>query len=73
MRNSTACNLLILDEIFDNSLDNEGTEEFIKLLKNINKNINAFVISPKGDPLVDKFNYSIRVDFKNNFSYFVEK
>jgi DNA repair exonuclease SbcCD ATPase subunit len=71
MRNSTACNLLILDEIFDNSLDVEGTEEFIKLLKNINSNINAFVISPKGDLLVDKFNHSIKVELKNNFSRIV--
>lgn len=72
-RNSTACNLLILDEIFDNSLDLEGTEEFIKLLKHINKNINAFVISPKGDLLVDKFSNSIKVEFKNNFSRLVDK
>ena len=47
MKNSTNTNLLILDEVFDSSLDANGTEEFLKILNTMDKGINAFVISHK--------------------------
>lgn len=68
MKNSTNTNLLVLDEIFDSSLDGVGTEEFLKLLNSLDKNTNVFVISHKGDQLFDKFRSTIRFTKKNNFS-----
>ena len=53
MKNSTNTNLLILDEIFDSSLDGSGTEEFFKILKQLTSE-NTFIISHKGDILFDK-------------------
>ena len=55
LKNSTNTNLLILDEIFDSSLDaSSGTDEFMRILKSLAKE-NVFVISHKGDTLIDKF------------------
>jgi len=67
MKNSTNTNLLILDEIFDSSLDNTGTDEFLKILNTLG-NENVFIISHKGDVLADKFRHSIRFEKVNNFS-----
>lgn len=68
MKNSTNTNLLILDEVFDSSLDGVGMEEFMKLLNSLDKNTNVFVISHKGDQLFDKFRSVIRFTKKGNFS-----
>jgi DNA repair exonuclease SbcCD ATPase subunit len=68
MKNSTNTNLLILDEVFDSSLDANGTEEFLKILNTMDKGINAFVISHKGDTLFDKFTNTIRFAKPNNYS-----
>jgi len=67
MKNSTNTNLLILDEIFDSSLDGQGTDEFLRILNTLD-NENVFVISHKGDQLVDKFRNSIRFEKIQNFS-----
>jgi len=58
MKNSTNTNLLILDEIFDSSLDSSGTDEFLKILNTLDGE-NVFVISHKQDVLVDKFTSTI--------------
>lgn len=68
MKNSTNTNLLILDEVFDSSLDAVGTEDFLKLLNDMDKDTNVFIISHKGDQLFDKFRSVIRFVKKNNFS-----
>lgn len=68
MKNSVNTNLLILDEVFDSSLDGVGTEEFLKLLNSLDTNTNVFVISHKGDQLFDKFRSIIKFTKKNNFS-----
>lgn len=68
MKNSVSTNLLILDEVFDSSLDGVGTEEFMKLLNSMDKSTNVFVISHKGDQLFDKFRSIIKFTKKNNFS-----
>jgi DNA repair exonuclease SbcCD ATPase subunit len=68
MKNSVNTNLLILDEVFDSSLDGVGTEEFLKLLNSLDTNTNVFVISHKGDQLFDKFRSVIKFEKKNNFS-----
>lgn len=68
MKNSTNTNLLILDEVFDSSLDGVGTEEFMKLLNSLDNSTNVFVISHKGDQLFDKFKSIIKFTKKNNFS-----
>ena len=68
MKNSTNTNLLILDEIFDSSLDGTGTEEFLKILGTL-ENENIFVISHKGDQLTDKFRNSIKFEKIRNFSH----
>ena len=67
MKNSTNTNLLILDEIFDSSLDGQGTDEFLRILNTLGDE-NTFVISHKGDQLIDKFRNSIRFEKVQNFS-----
>jgi len=72
MKNSVNCNLLILDEVFDSSLDAGGTEEVMKLLNILgNNNSNVFVISHKADQIVDKFTSVLQFEKKNNFSRMV--
>lgn len=68
LKNSTNTNLLILDEVFDSSLDTVGTEEFLKLIHEMGTDTNVFVISHKGDQLFDKFRSIIKFEKKNNFS-----
>jgi len=67
MKNSTNTNLLILDEIFDGSLDYNGTDEFLKILNTL-ANENVFIISHKSDLSVDKFDGLIRFEKVQNFS-----
>jgi DNA repair exonuclease SbcCD ATPase subunit len=71
MKNSTNTNLLILDEIFDSSLDGTGTDEFLKILNTLGDE-NVFVISHKQDQLVDKFRNTIKFEKIKNFSHAVE-
>lgn len=68
IRNSTSTNLLILDEIFDGSLDAQGTEDFMKILNSLLKDVNAFIISHKGDQLQDKFEKIIKFEKIKQFS-----
>ena len=67
MKNSVSTNLLILDEIFDSSLDITGTDDFLKII-NALKDENIFIISHKTDMLVDKFSNIIKVEKHNNFT-----
>jgi len=67
MKNSTNTNLLILDEIFDSSLDMNGTDEFLKILNTLS-NENIFLISHKSDLNVDKFDSLIRFEKVQNFT-----
>ena len=71
MKNSTNTNLLILDEIFDSSLDGTGTDEFLKILNTL-EGENVFVISHKQDMLVDKFKSTIKFAKIKNFSHIVD-
>jgi DNA repair exonuclease SbcCD ATPase subunit len=68
MKNSVNTNLLILDEIFDGSLDTNGTDEFLKIMWNMIGDTNVFVISHKQDQLVDKFKKVYRFHKVKNFS-----
>ena len=68
LRNSTSTNLLIMDEVFDSSLDGSGMEEFMKILNNLTQDTNTFIISHKGDQLFDKFANVIRFEKHKNFS-----
>ena len=68
LKNSADTNLLILDEVFDSSLDANGTDEFLKLLQSLDSRSNVFVISHKGDTLYDKFNSTIKFEKVQNFS-----
>ncbi len=68
MKNSANTNLLILDEIFDSSLDVSGTDDFLKILHTVADNTNTFVISHKTDALQDKFASTLVVEKKQNFS-----
>ena len=70
MKNSTNTNLLILDEIFDSSLDTAGTDDFLKILGTFDKQ-NVFVISHKQDILIDKFRSVIQFKKEKNFSHMV--
>jgi len=67
-KNSVNCNILILDEVFDSSLDALGMDELMKLLNAVSDKSNIFVISHKSDQLVDKFQHVIGFEKKNNFS-----
>jgi len=71
MKNSTNTNLLMLDEIFDSSLDSTGTDEFLKILNTLSDE-NIFVISHKQDVLADKFRSTIKFEKVKNFSHVVE-
>ena len=71
LRNSTTCNLLILDEIFDSSLDASGTDEFLKIMESLTENTNVFIISHRLDTMVDKFENLIQFKKENNFSKMV--
>ncbi len=68
LKNSANTNLLILDEVFDSSLDSVGTEEFMKLMSVLSANTHVFVISHKSDQLVDKFDNQITFVKTGNFS-----
>ena len=68
LKNSASCNLLILDEVFDSSLDAMGTDDLMKLLDELSINTNVFVISHKSDQLADKFSNYLSFEKKNNFS-----
>jgi DNA repair exonuclease SbcCD ATPase subunit len=68
MKNSVATNLLILDEVFDSSLDASATGELLAILRSLGMGTNVFVISHKGDILVDKFLRTIRFEKVNDFS-----
>ncbi len=67
-KNSTNTNLLILDETFDSSLDDEGTDNLMKILKTLEKGTNTFIISHKPDVLESKMEQKIQFVKKNNFS-----
>lgn len=68
LRNSASTNLLIMDEVFDSSLDSAGTEEFLKILETLTQDTNTFIISHKGDQLFDRFHSVIRFEKHSNFS-----
>lgn len=68
LRNSASTNLLIMDEVFDSSLDASGTDEFLKLLGGLTNDTNVFIISHKGDTLFDKFDNIIKFEKVKNFS-----
>ena len=71
LKNSTNTNILILDEIFDSSLDGEGTEAFFKILNKSLQNENTFIISHKGDILFDKFTNIVKFEKYKNFARLV--
>jgi DNA repair exonuclease SbcCD ATPase subunit len=68
LKNSVNTNLLILDEVFDSSLDGDGTDEFMKIVNEQGETINVFVISHKGDTLYDKFGVHMKFEKRKNFS-----
>jgi energy-coupling factor transporter ATP-binding protein EcfA2 len=68
MKNSAATNLLLLDEVFDSSLDNNGTEYLMNVLNTLGEDTNVFVISHKGDQLFDKFRSVVKFEKYQNFS-----
>lgn len=71
MKNSVNTNLLILDEIFDSSLDVSGTDYFLQVMNTLGEKSNIFVISHKGDVLFDKFRSVIKFEKRNDFSVIV--
>lgn len=68
LRNSVGTNLLIMDEIMDSSLDNAGTDEFLKIINDLTADSNIFIISHKGDQLYEKFENVVRFTKVKNFS-----
>ena len=73
MKNSAATNLLILDEVFDSSLDASATGELLSILLKLGEGTNLFVISHKGDLLIDKFKRCLRFEKINDFSKLIEE
>mgnify|MGYP003339585902 FL=1 len=71
LRNSINTNILVLDEVFDSSLDVNGTDEFMKILNGLTADTNTFIISHKTDSLTDKFQNILRFTKHNNFSKMV--
>ena len=68
MKNSASTNLLLLDEVFDSSLDNNGVDYVMNLLNTIGEETNVFVISHKGDQLFDKFRNQFKFEKIRNYS-----
>jgi DNA repair exonuclease SbcCD ATPase subunit len=68
MKNSTNTNLLILDETFDSSLDNDGVDNLMKILFSLDKNTNTFIISHKPDILESRLDNKLEFKKVNNFS-----
>lgn len=68
MKNSVNTNLLILDEVFDGSLDTGGTDEFLKIINTLTNDTNVFIISHKGDQLYDKFHSVVKFEKVKNYS-----
>lgn len=68
LRNSASTNLLILDEIFDGSMDAVGSDDFLNILYSVAGETNVFVISHKTDQMKDKFDRIIEFEKRNNFS-----
>ena len=71
LKNSMSTNLLILDEVFDSSLDEDGTSDFLKILHSLGNESNVFIISHKGEVLYDKFKNMIKFEKHKNFSRIV--
>lgn len=72
MRNSMNTNLLIMDEVFDSSLDNDGSELFMSIIKYLTPGNNTFIISHKGEEILDKFDRTLRFEKVKNFSRIAE-
>lgn len=68
LRNSVASNLLLMDEVLDSSLDDDGIDDFFKILKTLDQDTNVFVISHKADQVIDKFDDVIEFKKVKNFS-----
>jgi len=68
LKNSMSTNLLVLDEVFDGSLDEDGTGDFLKILHSLGNESNVFIISHKGEILYDKFKHIIKFQKIKNFS-----
>jgi DNA repair exonuclease SbcCD ATPase subunit len=68
MKNCASTNLLLLDEVFDSSLDANGTDYVMNLINTLGEETNVFVISHKGDLLFDKFRSIIKFEKHQNFS-----
>ena len=68
LKNSACCNILILDEIFDSSLDSVGVDDLMKVLRELSRDSKIFVITHKSDQLTDKFDRTLTFRKKNNFS-----
>ena len=68
LKNSVNTNLLVLDEVFDSSLDEGGTDEFLKILHTLDGDTNTFIISHKGDILTEKFRHTMTFEKVKNFS-----
>jgi len=71
LKNSASTNLLILDEVFDSSLDNSATDYVMTLLNTLGDGTNVWVISHKGDQLFDKFAHVVKFTKRQNFSVIV--
>jgi len=71
LRNSINTNILIMDEVFDSSLDANGTDEFLKIIQTLTSDTNTFIISHKQDQLYDKFERVIKFEKHKNFSKMV--
>lgn len=68
LKNSVSTNLLLLDEVFDSSLDQSATDELMRILKGLGEKTNLFVISHKGDVLYDKFERIVEFSKEGDFS-----
>jgi DNA repair exonuclease SbcCD ATPase subunit len=68
MRNSISANILFMDEILDSSLDESGTDDFLKIIRNVTKDTSIYIISHKGEGYYDKFQRILKVNKVKNFS-----
>ena len=68
VKNQSNCNLLALDEVLDRALDGVGIDDFLKIMNNLGKSMNIFIVSPRGELFMDKFQNTIKFIKPKQFS-----
>jgi len=73
LKNSVNTNLIVADEIFEKALDQEGIDDLVRIMKSVWKNYNVFILSPRGETMLDKFDEYIKFEKINGFTRMIDE